>query len=305
KLLLVGFQVRKQPDLFQDLEGQVLRLVDDEDNVASPLDPLQQGTVDLRHQIMGARSDRGFAQFGQNGAKHLALGDVRVENERGIVVGGIELVEETPAERSLAAAHLPDEQDEAFLLLHAIFEVLQGLLMRRAQIEKLRVRSDIERHLRETVESLIHDTGRISGPGKSETMQLVLPARQADNPPPGKIFNCAIAPANRRPTIGRTVRSKPDSTGMARRVAVWIYAGVFIGVGLLSGVFFFQTYQEFAQLRRVEADTRLRLAQAEQRLQDQERVLDRLRNDPAFVEKIIRLRLRYAKPSELIFRFEE
>jgi len=92
---------------------------------------------------------------------------------------------------------------------------------------------------------------------------------------------------------------------MARRVAVWIYAGVFIGVGLLSGVFFFQTYQEFAQLRRVEADTRLRLAQAEQRLQDQERVLDRLRNDPAFVEKIIRLQLRYAKPSELIFRFEE
>jgi cell division protein FtsB len=76
-------------------------------------------------------------------------------------------------------------------------------------------------------------------------------------------------------------------------------------VALLSGVFFFQTYQEYAQLRRVEADTRQRLAQAEQRLQNQARVLDRLRNDPAFVEKVIRLQLRYAKPSELIFRFEE
>jgi cell division protein DivIC len=88
-------------------------------------------------------------------------------------------------------------------------------------------------------------------------------------------------------------------------VIVWIYAGAFVGVALVSGVFFFQTYQEYAHLRRVEADTRQRLAQAERRLQDQQRMLDRLRNDPAFVEKIIRLQLRYAKPSELIFRFEE
>ena len=86
---------------------------------------------------------------------------------------------------------------------------------------------------------------------------------------------------------------------------IWIYAGIFIGVGLLSGVFFFQTYQEYAQLRRVEAGTRQKLTLAEQRMKDQERVLDRLRNDPAYVQKIIRLQLRYAKPSELIFRFED
>ena len=58
-------------------------------------------------------------------------------------------------------------------------------------------------------------------------------------------------------------------------------------------------------MRRVEAETRQRIAQAERRMKDQEQVLDRLRNDPAFVEKIIRLQLRYAKPSELIFRFDE
>ena len=101
------------------------------------------------------------------------------------------------------------------------------------------------------------------------------------------------------------MKTKSDSSLTARRVIIWIYAGLFVGVGLLSGVFFFQTYQEYAQLRRVEADTRQRLARAEQRLKDQELVLERLRSDPAFVEKIIRLQLRYAKPSELIFRFEE
>jgi cell division protein FtsB len=91
----------------------------------------------------------------------------------------------------------------------------------------------------------------------------------------------------------------------ARRVMIWIYAGIFAGVALLSGMFFFQTYQEYAQLRRVEAGTRQRLVQAEQRMKEQEKVLDRLRSDPAYVRQIIRLQLRYAKPSELIFRFEQ
>jgi cell division protein FtsB len=90
-----------------------------------------------------------------------------------------------------------------------------------------------------------------------------------------------------------------------RRLIIWIYAGLFIGLGLVSGAFFFQTYQEYAQLQRVEAESRQRLAQAEQRLRDQERVLQRLRSDPDYVEKVIRQQLRYAKPSELIFRFED
>jgi cell division protein DivIC len=90
-----------------------------------------------------------------------------------------------------------------------------------------------------------------------------------------------------------------------RRFITWIYAALFVGIGLVSGVFFFRTYQEYAQYQRLEADSRSRLAQAEVRLRDQARVLERLRTDPDFVEKVIRQQLRYAKPSELIFRFED
>jgi cell division protein FtsB len=39
-------------------------------------------------------------------------------------------------------------------------------------------------------------------------------------------------------------------------------------------------------------------------LHDQEIVLQRLRTDPAYVEKVIRRKLGYAKPDEFIFRFE-
>jgi len=91
----------------------------------------------------------------------------------------------------------------------------------------------------------------------------------------------------------------------ARRVIVWLYAGLFVAVGIVAGALFFRTYQEYAQLQRLEAEGRQRLARLEQRLQDQQRELDRMRSDPAYVEKIIRRQLRYARPSEQIFRFEE
>jgi cell division protein DivIC len=44
---------------------------------------------------------------------------------------------------------------------------------------------------------------------------------------------------------------------------------------------------------------------AEARLREQQKTLERLENDPAFVETLIRRRLGYVKPNELIFRFEK
>jgi cell division protein FtsB len=50
--------------------------------------------------------------------------------------------------------------------------------------------------------------------------------------------------------------------------------------------------------------TKERLRVAEERLAHQEEQLRRMREDPAYVELVIRRRLGYAKPDELIFRFE-
>ncbi len=99
------------------------------------------------------------------------------------------------------------------------------------------------------------------------------------------------------------VIESPEVT--TRRFITWLYATAFVGMALLSGVFFFRTYQEYANYQQLEAESRLRLEQAQQRLKVQQRVLERLRSDPAYVEKVIRQQLRYVKPSELIFRFED
>ncbi len=47
------------------------------------------------------------------------------------------------------------------------------------------------------------------------------------------------------------------------------------------------------------------LAEAEAKLAAQSRYLERLRNDPALVELLIRQKLGYAKGEEFVFRFEE
>jgi cell division protein FtsB len=89
------------------------------------------------------------------------------------------------------------------------------------------------------------------------------------------------------------------------RVIISLYLVLFVGAGLTSGLFLWQASEEYSQLKRMEAASRQRLAEAEVRLKEQERILDRLRNDPAYVERVIRRRLFYAKPGEFVFRFED
>lgn len=80
---------------------------------------------------------------------------------------------------------------------------------------------------------------------------------------------------------------------------------VIVGTLLAAGVYFWQMRAEYKQLREVQARTARRLSELEQRLKDQDVVLSRLRSDPAYVEKVIRRQLKYARPDEYIFRFED
>ncbi|MBS0662806.1 MAG: septum formation initiator family protein [Verrucomicrobia bacterium] len=90
-----------------------------------------------------------------------------------------------------------------------------------------------------------------------------------------------------------------------RRFIFALYLTLFVGIAVTSGVFFWQARAEFEQLKQREARSQRRLAEAEARLKEQERIIERLRTDHEYVEKVIRRRLGYAKPDEFIFRFED
>lgn len=90
-----------------------------------------------------------------------------------------------------------------------------------------------------------------------------------------------------------------------RNVILSLYVLVFAGLTVAGGVLFKDAHDEYSQLEQVMASNRRRLLEAQGHLREQERVLDRLRTDPAYVDKVIRVRLGYAKPDEFVFRFED
>ena len=90
-----------------------------------------------------------------------------------------------------------------------------------------------------------------------------------------------------------------------RQLILGLYAALFAAVALWAVAFFVQMQRDLTVLRRQESAGRQRLAEAEGRLRTQEQYLDRLRHDPALVERIIRQKLGYARAQEFVFRFEE
>jgi cell division protein DivIC len=103
-------------------------------------------------------------------------------------------------------------------------------------------------------------------------------------------------------TIGR--RSLHTRDVKLRRFIITLYLVLFVSLAAGAAGFFWQTRAEYNRLKDMEAASRSRLALAEERLRDQQRMLERLRSDPAYVEMVIRRRMGYAKPDEFIFRFE-
>ena len=90
-----------------------------------------------------------------------------------------------------------------------------------------------------------------------------------------------------------------------RRLLLTAYLLLLLTAAAGSAAYFWQTRQEFRQLQAGEEQAQRRLTEVKARLHEQEQILQRLRTDPAYVEMIIRRRLGYAKPDEVIFRFED
>ncbi len=107
-------------------------------------------------------------------------------------------------------------------------------------------------------------------------------------------------------TVGLALAWGSDSQHslMVRSVRLTIYLVVFAVLAVGSLTFGWQTWQEYQRLQEVSRVTSERLLVAQQRLADQQEQLRRLREDPSYVELVIRRRLGYAKPDEMIFRFE-
>lgn len=90
-----------------------------------------------------------------------------------------------------------------------------------------------------------------------------------------------------------------------RRLIILVYFVALTGFGIWAGGLFLEARAEYQQLKQTQAAAEAKLTVAKARLAAQQRVLERLKSDPVFVEKVIRGRLGYARPDEWVFRFDQ
>ena len=83
-----------------------------------------------------------------------------------------------------------------------------------------------------------------------------------------------------------------------------LYVVLLLGFGIGTGVLFLEARAEYNALQEKQTALQRELSAAKARLAEQERFLLRLRTDPVFAEKVVRQRLGYGRPGEVVFRFD-
>ena len=82
-----------------------------------------------------------------------------------------------------------------------------------------------------------------------------------------------------------------------------------LGMLIVLVIFFssliLQTYREYKNFRTREIMIEAKLTQARKEFEQKEAYLTRLLEDPEFMERVVRERLGYSRPDELLFRFAE
>ena len=156
EFLLVGLEIGEKPDLLKHLKGEVLRLIDDEHDVAAGRDAREEDFIDLRDEIVMAIRMLRFTQIREDGLEHLGFVDAGVENERGIIMLDIEFIHQPAAKGGFAAADFTDEHDEALVFPDAVEQVLQRVVVRGTEVKEFWIGRDVEGHLRQRIEALIH-----------------------------------------------------------------------------------------------------------------------------------------------------
>ena len=90
----------------------------------------------------------------------------------------------------------------------------------------------------------------------------------------------------------------------SRRLIALLYVVLLTTFGVGAGALLLEARAEYGKLKQDQAASTAKLAAARTRLQEQQRNLERLHTDPIYVEKVIRKELGYARPGEVIFRFD-
>ncbi|MGJ8654111.1 MAG: FtsB family cell division protein [Opitutaceae bacterium] len=89
------------------------------------------------------------------------------------------------------------------------------------------------------------------------------------------------------------------------RVILLMLLGMLVVLVIFFSSLILQTYREYKNFRAREVRIEAKLTQARKEFEQKEAYLARLLEDPEFLERVVRERLGYSRPDELLFRFSD
>jgi len=89
------------------------------------------------------------------------------------------------------------------------------------------------------------------------------------------------------------------------RALVLMLMGMLCAVVVFFGGLVLKTHREYQNFQARENRIEAKLIQARKEFAQKEVYMARLVNDPEFLERVVRERLGYARPDELLFRFSD
>ena len=96
-----------------------------------------------------------------------------------------------------------------------------------------------------------------------------------------------------------------DSAQRKERVLLLMLLGMLGVLVVFFGGLLLNTHREFENFKARQDRIDSKLIQARKEFQQKEAYLNRLLEDPEFLERVVRERLGYSRPDELLFRFSE
>ncbi len=98
---------------------------------------------------------------------------------------------------------------------------------------------------------------------------------------------------------------RKNSNQQKERVLLFMLLGMLVVLVIFFVSLLLKTHREFENFKARQNRIESRLIQARNEFEQKEAYLQRLMEDPEFLERVARERLGYSRPDELLFRFSD
>ena len=156
QFFVLGLQIREHADFLKDGRCEVLRLVDDDDDVMAVAQLFNEISVQLGNKLRFGTAGVLDVKIFKDGAQQVLAADMGV-GDQGRLGARVELVQKRAADGGLAGADVAGNDDKALAGFNGIDQCTQGLHVLAAFVEKPRTGRHIERRFFEAVEFVVHN----------------------------------------------------------------------------------------------------------------------------------------------------